>query len=70
MSELFTILLTGAIVMGISYGLMFLLKVKPSKELPADTWIEGYIIGQQIEAALAEQIQQKLNPTSAAGVPW
>ena len=50
MSELFAILLTGAIGMGISYGLMFLLRVKPSKETTADTWIEGYIIGQQMDS--------------------
>ena len=35
--------------MGVSYGLMFFLKVKPSNESSADTWIEGYIIGQQMD---------------------
>ena len=49
MSELFAILLTGAIGMGVSYGLMVLLKIKPSKETSADTWIEGYIVGQQMD---------------------
>lgn len=49
MSELFAILLTGAVGMSISYGLMFFLKVKPSKESPADAWIEGYIMGQQTD---------------------
>ena len=48
MSELFAILLTGAIGMSVSYGLMKLLKVRPGKENPADTWIEGYIIGQEM----------------------
>lgn len=35
--------------MSISCGLMFLLRVKPSKETSADAWIEGYIIGQQMD---------------------
>ena len=36
-------------------------------------WVKAALGDEQvasIEAALAEQIQQKLNPTSAAGVPW
>lgn len=49
MHELVAILIIGAIGMGVSYGFMFLLKVKPSKETSADAWIEGYIIGQQID---------------------
>ena len=36
-------------------------------------WVKAGLGDEQvatIEAALEEQIQQKLNPTSAAGVPW
>jgi hypothetical protein len=36
-------------------------------------WVKETLGDEQvasIEAALEEQIQQKLNPTSAAGVPW
>jgi len=36
-------------------------------------WVKTALGDEQvasIEAALEEQIQQKLNPTSAAGVPW
>ena len=49
MSELIAILLTGAISMGVSCGLMLLFKIKPGKETSADAWIEGYIIGQQLD---------------------
>lgn len=36
-------------------------------------WVKDALGAEQvssIEAALEQQIQQKLNPTSAAGVPW
>jgi len=36
-------------------------------------WVKAALGDEQvasIEAALAKQIQQELNPTSAAGVPW
>ena len=36
-------------------------------------WVKSALGDEQvvsIETALADQIQQKLNPTSAAGVPW
>lgn len=36
-------------------------------------WVKSALGDEQvasIEAALAEQIQQKLNPTSATGTPW
>jgi len=36
-------------------------------------WVKAALGDEQvvsIEAALEEQIQQKLNPTSSAGVPW
>ena len=49
MSELFAILLTGTIGMGIPCGLMYLLKVKPSKQTSTDAWVEGYMIGQQMD---------------------
>jgi hypothetical protein len=49
MSELLAILLTGTIGMGVSYGLMLLFKIKPGKETSADAWIEGYMIGQQMD---------------------
>jgi hypothetical protein len=44
MSELIAILITGFIGISVSSALMFLLKIKPTKEDPADAWIEGYII--------------------------
>ena len=47
MSELIAILITGAIGIGVPSAIMFLLKIKPTKEDPADTWIEGYIIGSE-----------------------
>lgn len=49
MSELLAILLTGAVGMSVSYGLMLLFKIKPGKEISSDAWIEGYIIGQQMD---------------------
>lgn len=53
----------------------------PGNYTPFDQLTEDQVIGwvksalgdeqvDSIETALAEQIQQKLNPTSAAGVPW
>lgn len=53
----------------------------PGNYTPFDQLTEDQVIGwvksalgdeqvASIEAALAEQIQQKLNPTSSAGVPW
>jgi hypothetical protein len=48
----------------------------PFSELTKDEvigWVKAALGDEQvasIEAALAEQIQQKLNPTSAAGTPW
>jgi hypothetical protein len=53
----------------------------PNNYTPFDQLTEDQVIGwvkatlgdeqvAAIETALAEQIQQKLNPTSAAGVPW
>ena len=49
MSELLAILLTGAIGMSVSYGLMLLFKIKPGEEISSDDWAEGYIIGQQMD---------------------
>ena len=48
----------------------------PFDEITKDqaiSWVKAGLGNEQvaaIEAALEEQIQQKLNPTSAAGVPW
>lgn len=42
-------------------------------ETQAIAWVKAALGDEQvaaIESALAEQIQQKLNPTSEAGVPW
>ena len=47
MPELIVILITGVIGIGVPSALMFLFKIKPTKENPADTWIEGYIIGSE-----------------------
>lgn len=42
-------------------------------EAQAINWVKAALGDEQvasIEADLAEQIEQKLNPTSASGVPW
>jgi hypothetical protein len=49
MSELFAILVTGAIGIGASCGFMLLFKIRLGKETSSDAWIEGYIIGQQMD---------------------
>ena len=64
-----------------AYGSVGLGTPDPSAYIPFEDitedeaigWVKDALGAEQvasIEAALAEQIQQKLNPTSAAGVPW
>jgi hypothetical protein len=45
MIDLFAILITGAIGIGVPATLMWLLKIKPSHVSSHDGFIEGYIVG-------------------------